>query len=82
MAKRIIYTFNNQVKEINFAQDRYHDMYEAIAAAEGINLKRFLMMEQQVAMTSKGSTAVKNFRQNEFARMGFENIQFIKDEKE
>ena len=80
MARRVAYTFKDQAKEIHFAYDKYHDIYEAVAAAEGINIKQFLLMEQQVAMTSKGSKAVKDFRQNEFSRMGFSDIHFIKED--
>jgi hypothetical protein len=54
-------------------------MYHAIAAAEGIDLTNYLKMEQQVEMTSKGSAAVRNFRDQEFARMGFSDVYFIKE---
>ncbi|MCL1138769.1 DUF2960 domain-containing protein [Shewanella pneumatophori] len=80
MATRITYKFKNQAKEINFAYDKYHDIYEAVAAAEGVDLTRYLMMEQQIAMTSKGSSAVKDFRAKEFARFGFSDIYYHKDE--
>ncbi|BDM63442.1 hypothetical protein NFHSH190041_08940 [Shewanella sp. NFH-SH190041] len=82
MARQVAYTFKGEEKVINFAYDKYHDMYEAAAAAEGINLDRFLAMEQQVAMTSKGSKAVRDFRTNEFARMGLTNIHFVRDEQD
>ena len=52
MARRISYKFKDHAKEINFANDKYHDMYEAI----------------------------KNFRDQEFAKFGFSDIQFIKDD--
>ncbi|GAA0543117.1 MAG: hypothetical protein CL577_08445 [Alteromonadaceae bacterium] len=80
MARQISYTFKNQHKIINFSYDKYRDMYEAVAAAEGIDLRAFLAMEQQVAMTAKRGAAVKNYRQQEFARMGFANIAFVRDE--
>ena len=38
------------------------------------------MMEQQVEMTSKGSSAVRYFRNKEFARFGFSDIYYIKDD--
>ena len=79
MARRITYKFNNQPREINFAKDKYRDMYHAIAAAEGIDLTNYLKMEQQVEMTTKGSAAVRNFRDQEFARMGFSDVYFIKE---
>jgi hypothetical protein len=63
----------------NFAKDKYHDMYQAIAAAEGIDLTNYLSMVQQIEMTSKGSASVRNFRDQEFARMGFSDIYFIKE---
>jgi hypothetical protein len=81
MARQISYTFNKQRKVINFSYDKYHDMYEAVAAAEGIDLTQFLAMEQQVAMTAKRGAAVKNYRQQEFSRMGFADIAFVREEK-
>lgn len=82
MARQISYSFNKQRKVINFSYDKYRDMYEAVAAAEGIDLTRFLAMEQQVAMTAKRGAAVKNYRQQEFARMGFTDIAFVRQERE
>lgn len=79
MAKRIQYTYKKQPREINFAQDKYHDMFEAMAAAEGIDIGNYVQMEQAVAMTSKGSAAVRNFRDEYFAKLGFANIKFIKE---
>lgn len=80
MARRITYRYKNQAKEINFAYDKYHDIYEAVAAAEGIDLTSFHLMEQQIISTSKGKSAARNFRDKEFAKMGFEDIYYIKDE--
>ncbi|MFT5788974.1 MAG: putative transcriptional regulator [Shewanella sp.] len=80
MATRITYKFNGKAKEINFAYDKFHDIYEAVAAAEGVDLTRYLMMEQQVETTSKGSSAVRDFRNKEFARFGFSDIYYIKDD--
>lgn len=80
MARQISYRYKNQPKVINFSYDKYHDMYEAVAAAEGVDLRRFLAMEQQVAMTSKKGGVVKNYRQQEFARMGFTDIAFVRDD--
>ncbi|HEA17367.1 DUF2960 domain-containing protein [Pseudoalteromonas sp. AS84] len=79
MARRITYKYKNEPREINFAKDKYHDMYQAIAAAEGIDLTNYLSMVQQIEMTSKGSASVRNFRDQEFARMGFSDIYFIKE---
>lgn len=80
MAKKIAYSYKGEQKLISFAQDKYHSMFEAIAAAEGIDLTKYLEMEQQVALYSKSKNkALRNFRDTEFARMGFTNIRFIKE---
>lgn len=81
MARQISYTFHKQHKVISFSYDKFRDMYEAVAAAEGIDLTQFLAMEQQIAMTAKHSSATKNYRQQEFTRMGFKNIAFVKQEQ-
>ncbi len=80
MARRITYKFKKQAKEINFAYDKFNNIHEAVAAAEGIDLSNYHMMEQQVMMTSKGKSAVRDFRDNEFAKMGFKDIYYIKDD--
>lgn len=80
MARQISYIFNKKNKVINFSYDKYRDIYEAVAAAEGIDLTNFLAMEQQIAMTAKHSSATKNFRQQEFIRMGFKDIAFVRQE--
>ncbi|SFC89924.1 DUF2960 domain-containing protein [Pseudoalteromonas denitrificans] len=78
MASRITYKFKNKAKEINFAYDKYHNMHEAVAAEEGIDLTNYLKMVQQIEMTSKGSSAVRNYRDSEFEKMGFSDLYFIK----
>ncbi len=80
MARQVSYQFKGEAKVINFSFDKHNDIYEAVAAAEGIDLTRFHAMEQQVAMTSKGNQAVKDFRINEFARFGFSNIHFVREQ--
>jgi hypothetical protein len=83
MARTVSYTFKGQTKTMAFSYDKHHDLYEAVAEAEGIDLKRFLAMEQQIAMTSrKGAKAEKDYRKTEFARFGFSNIHFVRDEDE
>jgi hypothetical protein len=79
MALRIKYCFNGEPKLINFANDKYHDIYEAIAAAEGVNLKHFLEMEKQISALTRDKKAVKDYRDNEFLRFGFTDIEVIKD---
>ena len=78
MARLVSYEFRGQQKTVNFAFDQYHDIFEAAAAAEGVDISAFLKMEQQVAMTAKGGGALKSFRLNEFARMGFINVKLLK----
>ncbi|MBW8192809.1 DUF2960 domain-containing protein [Neiella marina] len=79
MAKRIHYTYKGKDKTISFAQDRFNNMFEAIAAEEGVDLTRYLAMEQQVEMVSKHNKAVRDFRDKEFARMGFSQVRFVKE---
>lgn len=79
MAKKISYKFKGQPKLISFAQDKYHNMFEAIAAAEGIDLTLYQKMEHQVELYAKDKHAVRNFRDSEFAKMGFSEIKFIKE---
>ncbi len=79
MALRIRYSFHGELKEINFANDKYHDIYEAIAAAEGIDLTRYLAMEKQIAALTKTKAAMKDYRDNQFVEFGFSDIQVIKE---
>ncbi|KGK00422.1 DUF2960 domain-containing protein [Thalassotalea sp. ND16A] len=81
MARVVTYKFNGVTKTIPFSFSRFHDMYEAAAAAEGVDIKNFLAMEQQLELTSRGQGIVKNFRQKEFARMGFSDIAFVREEE-
>ena len=60
---------------MQFSYGVYHDIYEAVAAAEGIDLTNFLKMEKQLAMSCRGQGILKNHRQTEFARMGFSEIK-------
>ncbi|MCL1114975.1 MULTISPECIES: DUF2960 domain-containing protein [Shewanella] len=83
MARQVIYTFKGQTKTIPFSYDIHHDLYEAAAEAEGIDLTKFLAMEQQIALTSKkGAKAEKEFRKSEFARFGFSSIKFVREDDE
>lgn len=82
MARFITYSFKGQPKRIAFSYDKHHDMFEAVAAAEGIDLTKFLAMEQQIAMTTRHKSALKDFRAQEFRRMGFNDIYLHKDEAE
>lgn len=61
MALRISYCFKGQPREINYANDKFHDIYEAIAAEEGIDLRAYLAMERQIAGLSKRPVPLKIF---------------------
>ena len=79
MALKIQYHFKGIHREIGFANDKYHDIYEAMAAAEGVDLRQFLAMEKQIAALSRDKNAVKDYRDNEFLRFGFSDIEVIKE---
>ncbi len=79
MALRISYSYKGQPREINYANDKYHDIYEAIAAEEGVDLRAYLAMERQLASLTKKVGAVKDFRDNQFIEFGFSDIKVIKE---
>ena len=81
MARQVTYLFKGKRKTIQFSYDNYHDLYEAAAEAEGIDLKKFLAMEKQLAMSCRGQGIVKNYRKTEFSQMGFSEIRFVRDEE-
>ncbi|MFT6141067.1 MAG: hypothetical protein ACJAYB_000791 [Psychromonas sp.] len=81
MARQVTYVFKGKLKVIQFSYDQFHDMYEAVADAEGIDLKSFLAMEKQLAMSCRGQGIEKNFRLTEFLRMGFDKIKFVRDDE-
>ena len=79
MAKKIQYIYQHESKEINFAQDKYNSMFEAIAAAENIDISDYAHMEHQVSLYAKDKAAVRNFRDEYFKKLGISNITFIKE---
>lgn len=80
MSRWITYKFKGQAKKIPFSYDKFHDMYEAVAAAEGVDLTKFLKMEQQLALTAKRKAAIKDYRQQEFIRFGFTELFLHKED--
>ena len=82
MARQVTYIFKKKRKSIPFSYGVFHDIYEAVADAEGIDLTQFLAMEKQLAMSCRGQGILKNHRKTEFATMGFSEIKFIRDEDE
>ncbi|WP_432452003.1 MULTISPECIES: DUF2960 domain-containing protein [unclassified Agarivorans] len=81
MARQVTYTYQNTTKVINFSFDKYYDIHEAVAAAEGIDLHAFLAMEKQLAMSTRDKGTLKAYREKEFQRLGFSHIRFLKDEE-
>ena len=79
MALKISYSYKGQPRLIQYASDKYHDIYEAIAAEEGVDLRAYLAMERQLASLSKKVGAVKDFRDNKFLEFGFNDIKVIKE---
>ncbi|WP_316677478.1 DUF2960 domain-containing protein [uncultured Tolumonas sp.] len=79
MALKISYSYKGRPRVIQYANDKYHDIYEAIAAEEGVDLRAYLAMERQLAALSKKVGAVKDFRDNSFLEFGFSDIKVIKE---
>lgn len=79
MAHKVTYKFNGVAKELLFNYSDYHNMHEAVAAEEGIDLTHFLQMEQEIAAITREKAAARNFRDNEFKKMGFEELYFWKN---
>ncbi|WP_022943084.1 DUF2960 domain-containing protein [Psychromonas hadalis] len=82
MARQVTYIFKKKRKTMQFSYAVHHDIYEAVAEAEGIDLTQFLAMEKQLAMSCRGQGILKNHRKTEFTNMGFSDIKFVRDEDE
>ncbi|NRB39346.1 MAG: DUF2960 domain-containing protein [Pseudomonadales bacterium] len=79
MAHKVSYKYQGEEKEFLFTYSEFHNMHEAVADAEGIDLTQFLAMEQQVISITKGKAAGRNFRDAEFLKMGFTDLYFWKN---
>ncbi|MGL5949268.1 MAG: DUF2960 domain-containing protein [Aeromonas sp.] len=80
MAFTISYTYNKQAKVIGYANDKFNSIYDAIAAAEGINLASFHAMEAQLAQVCRrDKKSVKDYRENYFKELGFSAITIVRD---
>ncbi|GEA50891.1 hypothetical protein VIN01S_16950 [Vibrio inusitatus NBRC 102082] len=73
MARTIQYVYNKQHKELLFSYQEHLNIHEAVAEAEGIDLKEFLKMEQQIEAVSD-TKAVRDYRDNYFRKLGFGKI--------
>ncbi|NHI01101.1 DUF2960 family protein [Oceanimonas sp. MB9] len=81
MAFRIRYHFRKQQKEIGYANDKHHSIYDAIAAAEGLNLAEFRRMEDQLANISRNDKkTMKEFREEYFRKLGVTQISIFREE--
>lgn len=81
MAFRINYQYRNQPKVINYANDKHHSVYDAIALAEGVDLADFHHMENQLANVSRNDRkTLKDFREEYFAKLGFSQISITREE--
>ncbi len=80
MALKLQYTYKGHTKVVGYANDKHHSMFEAAAAAEGLDLSRYQMLEQQVQMSTRDKKAHRDFRDNYFRDLGFSDIQVIRDE--
>lgn len=81
MARFISYYYQGVYKKIPFSYGKHYDIYEAAAAAEGVDLSAFWAMEKQLEKSSHGQGIMKNFRANEFENMGFSEITLLRDEE-
>lgn len=73
MARTILYTYKDQEKTLPFSYEKFRNIHEAVAAAEGINISEYLKMEQQLEMVSD-TKAVRNYQNNYFQKLGFTRI--------
>jgi hypothetical protein len=79
MARTILYTYKNEDKELTFSYQQHHNIHEAVAEAEGIDISEYLKMEQQIEAISD-TKAVRNFRDNHFKKLGFTKITLAQKE--
>ena len=83
MAFKITYTYKKQAKEIGYANDKFNSIYDAIAAAEGLDLSSFHAMEGQLAQVCRrGRKSVGDDRENYFKELGFSNVVIERDNLE
>lgn len=81
MAFTIRYHYKKQAKIIGYANDQFNSIYDAIAAAEGIDLTAFNKIEAQLAQVCRrDKKSVKDYRENYFKELGFSHIVISRDE--
>jgi hypothetical protein len=79
MAHKVTYQYEGELREISFSYSEFHNMHEAVAAAEGVDIRDFLRREQEILAISNDKMAARDFRDSEFERMGFDNLYFHKN---
>ena len=83
MASKLTYPSKKQATQIGYANDKFNSIYDAVAAAEGIDLTRFHAMEEQLAQVCRrDKKSVKDYRENYFKELGFSSIVIERDPKE
>ncbi|MGL0952459.1 DUF2960 family protein [Vibrio vulnificus] len=70
MIRTIIYTYKAVEKTLPFSYEKHRNIHEAVAEAEGIDIRDYLKMEQQIEAISD-TKAVRNYRDNHFKKLGF-----------
>ncbi|MGF1741404.1 DUF2960 domain-containing protein [Vibrio profundum] len=73
MVRTILYTYKSEDKTLTFSYKTHHNIHEAVAEAEGIDLTEYLKMEQQLEAISD-TKAVRNYRDAHFRKLGFGKI--------
>ncbi|WP_210447005.1 DUF2960 family protein [Vibrio crassostreae] len=73
MARTILYTYKDEDKELLFSKQEHRTIQEAVAAAEGIDISKYLKTEQQLELISD-TKAVRNYQDNYFRKLGFTKL--------
>ena len=73
MARTILYTYKGEDKTLTFSYQQHRNIHEAVAEAEGIDIREYLKMEQQIEAISD-TKAMRNYRDNHFRKLGFDKI--------
>lgn len=79
MARIITYTYKEEQKTLTFSYQHHINIHEAVAEAEGIDIKEFLAMEQQIEAVSDTKSA-RNYRDNYFKKLGFSDVKLLPKE--
>ncbi|MDN3679142.1 DUF2960 family protein [Vibrio tapetis subsp. quintayensis] len=79
MARTILYSYKNEDKTLIFSYEKHRNIHEAVAEEEGIDIREYLKMEQQIEAISS-TKAVRDYRDNHFRKLGFGKITLAKKE--